>query len=230
MSGNGKVRVLVADGQSLFREAVQQVLETQVDLEVVVSAEDGVRTVAEAARTRPDVALVEASLPNFDGLRATRLIKERVPECRILVLAEEEDEVMLLRAVEAGATGYLSKASPLTGLVSAARALHRGEAVIPARMLEPLLAQLVRRAQEQTTAIRMLAPLTSREREVLGLLSGGADNGRIAQTLVISPLTARTHVQNILRKLRLHSRLEAAAFVMANSLQSELRPSDAVLR
>lgn len=206
----------------MFREAVRAILENEPDLEVVADAGDGLQAVAEAERRLPDVALLDAALPNCDGIRAAALIKERVPACRILVLAAEEDQTALVEAVEAGANGFLTKECPLSELLEATRAIYRGETLIPRQMLGTLLALLIRRRRAQDAAYGRLAQLTRREREVLGLLSRGADNESIAQALVISPQTARTHIQNVLFKLGVHSRLEAAAFVMQSGLLDEL--------
>ena len=216
------VRVLIADGHSLFREALVTALVGQPDLAVVGEARDGLEAVSEASRTEPEVAVLDADLPNCDGVRSTKLIRERLPECRVVVLANEEDQRTLVEAVEAGASGYLTKESPLAELIDAARAIHRGETLIPRRMLGALLARLIRRRREQDEAIRRMSRLTRREKEVLALLAGGADNDAIAQALVISPQTARTHIQNVLGKLGVHSRLEAAAFVMQNGILDEL--------
>jgi DNA-binding NarL/FixJ family response regulator len=185
-------------------------------------AGDGLHAVAEAERSRPNLALVEANLPNCDGVRAARLIRERVPGCRVLVLSEEEDEGILIDSIRAGASGYLTKESPLEDLIDAARVMHRGEALIPGRLLAQLLPRLVRRQEEQDRAVRQVYSLTRRERQVLALLAEGADNDRIAQALVISPQTARTHIQRLLGKLGFHSRLEAAAFVMRTGIHDEL--------
>ncbi len=213
--GNGQkeVRLLLADEQSLFRETVRVVLEAQPDFAVVGEAADGAEAVAETVRTRPDVVLLDARLPLLDGVETARTIKEKLPSCRILVLTSEEDQEDLLDALEAGADGYLSKESPIAELIAATRSVHQGETLIPPRMLGGLLAQLIRRQREENDALQRLARLTRREREVLKLLAEGADNEGIARALVISRQTARTHVQNILTKLGVHSRLEAAAFV-----------------
>jgi DNA-binding NarL/FixJ family response regulator len=216
------ITILLADSQSLFREAVKVVLESEPGLEVVAEAGDGLEAVREAERTRPDVALVDLNLPNGDGIRATYMITEQVPACRVAVLADLEDERVLVDAVEAGASGYLTKECALSELIDAARAIYAGETLIPRRMLGPLLARLIQRRREQDGALRRTARLTRREREVLALLAEGADNDAIAQTLVISPQTARTHIQNVLSKLGVHSRLEAAAFVMQNGILDEL--------
>lgn len=209
---NGRVRILLADSQSLFREAVELALQSQPDLEVVDSVGDGMRAVLQVERTKPDVALVAADLPNSDGLRTTRLIKDRVPACGILFLDDGEDEAVLLAAVEAGASGYISKESPLEDLIHAARAIHRGEFLVSGHLLRRFLDRLVSRGHEQDRLHGLLSRLTRRERQVLSLLAEGGDNDSIAQELVISPETARTHIQNVLGKLGLHSRLEAAAF------------------
>jgi DNA-binding NarL/FixJ family response regulator len=217
------IRVLLAEGQSLFREAMRVVLETQPDFRVVGEAADGMHAVAEAQRTEPDVALIDAHLPNGDGIRVSSLIAERVPGCRILVLCEQEDERTLISSLEAGAIGFVTKGSPIGELIEATRRIHRGETTIPPQMLGAVLARLITRKREHDDAIRQLGKLTRREKEVLALLAQGADNAAIAQPLVISPETARTHVQNVLGKLGVHSRLEAAAFVVQNGLLDELQ-------
>ena len=211
-NGNGVIRIMLADEQSLFRQAVRAVLESQGDFAVVGEARDGLQAVGEADRLRPDVALVDAHLPNGDGVRATRLIKQRIPDCRVLVLSNSEDQRLLLEVLEAGASGFLTKQCPVSELIEATRAVQQGETLVPRNMLSGLLDRLISRRREQDGAIQRLSILTRREREVLALLTEGADNDAIAQALVISPQTARTHIQNVLGKLGVHSRLEAAAF------------------
>ena len=217
---NGQVRILLADAHSLFREALSAALAGEPDLTVVAEARDGLEAVSEAARSNPEVAVLDADLPNCDGVRATRLIRDRVPECRVLVLAADEDQESLADAVHAGANAYLTKASPLTDLVEAIRSVHRGDTLVPAQMLGGLLDRLMRRRREQDEALRRISRLTPREKEVLTLLAEGGDNDSIAQTLVISPQTARTHIQNVLVKLGVHSRLEAAALAIQNGLRA----------
>ncbi|MGH2787238.1 MAG: response regulator [Actinomycetota bacterium] len=217
-----QVTILLADAHSLFREAVRAALDSQDDLTVVAEARDGHEAVSEALRARPDIALLDINLPNCSGIRATSLIKEQCPESRVLVLASEEDEESLVEAVEAGASGYLTKECPLSQLIKATRAVHKGETLIPGHMLGALLARLILRRRQQDSALRQMARLTKREREVLALLAEGADNDTIAQALVISPQTARTHIQNVIGKLGVHSRLEAAAFVIQNGIQDDL--------
>jgi DNA-binding NarL/FixJ family response regulator len=223
---DGEIRILLADAHSLFREALATALGGEPDLSVVAEARDGLQAVEEAVRSRPDVALLEEDLPNCEGVRATRLIGEQVPDCRVILLAAEENQETLAAAVEAGVSGYLTKSSPLTDLIEAARAVHRGEMLVPPRMLGGLLSRLVNRRQEQDEAVRRLARLTRRERQVLMLLAEGGDNDSIAQALVISPQTARTHIQNVLGKLEVHSRLEAAALALQSGIIDDLTGAD----
>jgi len=216
------VRVLLADEQSLFREAVTRILEIEEDLHVVADAHDGPEALAEAERTLPDVALLDAGLPGWDGIRTTALIKERVPRCRVVVLSAQADDHLLVRALEAGASGYVTKDSPLAELIDAMRAVNRGETLVPPRMLGALVAQFLRRRQNLDRAFQRMSRLTRREREVLRLLIDGVDNDTMGRALVISPETARTHVQNILTKLDVHSRLEAVAFARQSGLLEDL--------
>ena len=218
----GGVRVMVANSQSLFREAVKAALESRTGMEVVAEACDGVQAVSEARRASPDVALVEAELPNGDGVRSTRLIRKAVPGCRVLVLSDRRDDLVLFNAVEAGASGYLTYDAPLTELIEATHALSTGGTFVPRDMIGDLLDELIRRRRAENEARERIVRLTPRERNVLSLLIEGADNDRIAQVLVISPQTARTHVQNVLAKLEVHSRLEAVAFVGGAGIGSEL--------
>ncbi len=215
------IRILLADRQSLFREAIRTGLEAEADLRVVGEARDGPEAVSEAARTSPDVAIVDLTLPG--GPRTCAHVRESVPRCRVLVLGTtDEDYRSLIDVLDEGATGYLTKEAPLSELVHATRALHRGETVVPPRMLGPLISALLGRRKERDAAQHRISQLTRREREVLALLSEGADNEGIARALVISPQTARTHIQNILTKLSVHSRLEAAAFVAQNGVLPDL--------
>jgi DNA-binding NarL/FixJ family response regulator len=216
------MRILVANEHSLFRQAVRAGLEMQTDLEVVAEAGEGLGAVAEVKRTSPDLAILDLGLPDCDGVRAAMMIREAAPSCRVLILAAQADLRSLMEALEAGADGYLTKDRPLADLVDAVRALGRGESVVPPTMLGKLIDRLLHRRREQDDAFRRLAQLSRREREVLALLAAGCDNNAIAQTLIISPQTARTHIQNVLKKLRVHSRLEAAAFVRRNRLLDEL--------
>jgi DNA-binding NarL/FixJ family response regulator len=216
------IRILLADQHALFREAMRTVLDAEEDLSVVAEARNALEVVSEAEGTLPDLAILDSDLPMSEAPQTTSMIKERVPDCRVLVLSSRDDYRVLIEILDAGASGYLTKASPLVDLIQATRSVYRGETLIPPRMLGPLLAGLLRRRREQNNASERVSQLTRREREVLALVAEGADNRTIAETLVISPQTARTHIQNILNKLSVHSRLAAAAFVTQNGIVGEL--------
>lgn len=225
-AGDAPIRILLADPHGLFREALRTGLESEQDLRVVGEARSGPEAVAEIERSVPNVAIVDMDLPITDAAGTTTVIMERLPSCRVLVLGSTEDCQRLTQVLDAGASGYVTKEAPLADLIDATRAVHRGETQIPPEMLGPLLTTLLRRRRELDGAHARIARLTRREREVLALLADGADNDDIARVLVISPQTARTHIQNILTKLSVHSRLEAAAFVMQNAILPDLVMAD----
>jgi DNA-binding NarL/FixJ family response regulator len=227
MGGEGGLRVLVADGYSMFREAVRIVLESEPDVDWVFQVAD----IDEAARVaeleRPDVTIVDSGLlPNNGRRRLDPIVRtphgpEDAPDTRVLVLSEDIDAEVLADLIEQGALGYIAKTAPLTDLVDATFAVARGEFVIPPGMLGALLSRLVRNQRGEREVLQRHAQLTKREREVLSLLARGADNQEIGEHLVISPQTARTHIQNILLKLGVHSRLEAASLAIRAGLTSE---------
>jgi DNA-binding NarL/FixJ family response regulator len=219
---HGVIRVVLADRHALFREAVRSALETAADIEVVDEARNGREAVIKADETDPDVVILDIDQSTTSGRQTTTELKRAAPRARILVLSETEDHRLLLEMLDAGASGYLTRDVPLAELIRATRAVHAGETLVPPKMLGPLLSGLLRRKRDQDLAFERLARLTVRERDVLALLAQGADNDGIARALVISPQTARTHIQNILGKLEVHSRLEAAAFVTKSGLLGNL--------
>lgn len=219
------IRVLIADEHALFRQAVRIVLEMEEDLLVVGEALTGTDAISEAERTRPDLALLSANLPSVDGLTATTVILERVPTCRVIVLTDEGDHDVLRRAIEYGAAGYLTKESPMSALTSSIRAVHAGDTLVPPDMLGALFEGIFSQRREQGEALRVLSRLSRREQEVLRLLVDGAGNEEIGRALVISPQTARTHIQRVIRKLGVHSRLEAAMLATQSGIMDELAVS-----
>jgi DNA-binding NarL/FixJ family response regulator len=216
------IRILLADQHALFREAMRMVLDSEEDLSVVAEAMNAPEAISETERTLPHLVVLDSDLPMSEAPQTISVIKERTPDCRVLVLSSREDYRALIEILDAGASGYLTKACLLADLIQATRAIHRGDMLVPPRMLGPLLAGLLRRRKEEDRAHEAVSQLTRREREVLALVAEGADNRAIAETLVISPQTARTHIQNILNKLSVHSRLAAAAFVTQNGIMREL--------
>jgi DNA-binding NarL/FixJ family response regulator len=221
-----RIKVLLADQHSLFRQAVAEIVDREHDLEVVAEARGQGEAVREARRTRPDVAILAAELSDGDGLRALRAITEEIPECRVVVLTDQEDQDLLVQAVEVGAVGYLTKECALSDLITATRAVHRGDTLVPPGMLGDLLRSLIWRNKHEKEAIRRISQLTRREQQVLALLAEGANKNTIARRLVISPETARTHIQNVLAKLGVHSRLEAATFALQGGVLHDMSTSE----
>jgi len=212
------IRVLIADGHALFRQALRSILEAEPDFDVVAEASDVGQVLSEAGRATPDVVLLDESLAVGSVGHTASLLRGSVPGCQIVVLASDEDDAELLAAVEAGVTGFITKNVGLGELLEGTRLVHEGQALIPPTMLRTLLTTLRERRLREREALLRISQLTTREREVLELLASGAKNRAIAKALMISPDTARTHVQNILGKLGLHSRLEAAGFARQTQL------------
>ena len=216
------IRILIAEGQVLLREAMTVVLEVEEDLEVVGAVADGAELVNQTAPAHPDVVVLDVDLPGEDWVTIAGRVRDLAQKCKILLLADDADDGILVQAVEAGASGFLTKSSPIENLIDATRRMHRGETLIPGELLGDLLERFLQREQEQQEAYRRVSGLTRREKETLALLAEGASNEEIARTLGISRQTARKHVQHVLRKLGVHSRLEAAAFVRRNGGLAEL--------
>jgi DNA-binding NarL/FixJ family response regulator len=148
------------------------------------------------------------------GIEATRRIKERSPSTKVVVMTAHDDDRLLVEAVEAGASGFLSKDMPADEILKATKAAAEGEVLIDPVTLTRLLAQVAREREEQRDALTLLNDLTERERQILQMLAAGKRNDDIATELFISPQTVQTHVRNILGKLRVHSKLEAVAFAV----------------
>ena len=217
-----EVRILLADPEWLFREAVSRVLEEEPAFRVVAKVDGVAEARIHAQRTRPTVGIVSSELADGYGVATIRTILEETPGCRVALLTDSESPTLLREAVEAGASGCITRDADVADLVEATWALSRDEIVIASHLLRELLEDLVRRRRKGSEHRRLLAQLTPREREVLAKLARGATSQAIADALGISRETARTHAHNLLRKLGMHSRLEAASFVLQNGLLDEL--------
>lgn len=222
----GLQRVVLFDTQALVRQALRSALESCGGFRIVGEARDAADAAGLAAALRPDIVLVHAVLDPGELLETVELIRDRAPDTRVIVIGADDDIGVLIAALDVGASGFFTKASSFAEFVEAAGKARPGQVLLPRAMLEELLSRLLERRSEELQALQRLSRLTGREREVLSMLADGADNSRIGRALVISPQTARTHVQNILSKLGLHSRLEAVAFVRRLGRYAELlRPT-----
>jgi DNA-binding NarL/FixJ family response regulator len=204
------VRVLLADDHRLMREGTAALLASDDRLEVVGLASDGREALALAERRSPDVVLLDLNMPVLGGLEACAALREREPAPEVLMLTVSDEEPDLYAALRVGASGYLLKDMAPAELIEAVLAVAQGEPRIAPEMASRMLAELAGAAD--AAPHDPLEALSEREREVLGLMADGLRNREIAERLVISEATVKTHVRHVLEKLRLRNRAEAAAF------------------
>jgi DNA-binding NarL/FixJ family response regulator len=215
-----RTRILLVDDNVLFRKGVANLLSSQPDFEVVGEAASGREAVDLTRDVTPDVVLMDVSMPAGSGLDATRDILEAVPDVRIVMLTVSEDDFDLFEAVKNGAQGYLSKKIEPLELYSAVRAVMRGEPPVSVWMAAKLLREFSRMARQQ--AQRPQTPsLTLREQEVLELIIQGKSNKEIAAALALAENTVKNHLKNILEKLHLENRVQAATFVLRQRLSAK---------
>jgi DNA-binding NarL/FixJ family response regulator len=220
------IRVLFVEDHQLLAEALSAMLAREPDIEVVGVA-GSVAQAKELARERLDVVLMDYRLPDGTGAEATRAIKARWPVARVVMLTAVKDDETVLESIQAGADGYLTKDRAADDVVQAVRAAYAGETLLPRSVILEI-ARRVAAAKEKSDDRRMIEPLTPRELEVLRALTDGLSTPEICEKLYIAPNTLRTHVQNIMGKLRVHSKLEAVAFALKNRLVEPPRAEDAV--
>jgi len=231
---NHIVRVLVVDDQRLMRDGIVSLLEMQDGIEVVGTASNGQEALEKAVSLRPDVILMDVRMPVMDGVVATGQVLSKLPSCRILMLTTFDDEEYVLDALRAGASGYLLKDLPAPDLASAVRAVYKGIYQLDPAVASKVIASLSRPraidsakqpAPVSSTSSTMgdagyLSPrsadLTGREVEVLRLIAKGATNREIAEQLVISEGTVKNHISNLLSRLGLRDRTQAAIYAREN--------------
>ncbi len=228
------VRVLIVDDQRLMRDGLASLLQIQETLEVVGTASNGQEAFEKAVSLRPDVILMDVRMPGTDGIVATRQILHELPSCRILMLTTFDDDDYIVDALRAGASGYLLKDLPAPDLASAVQAVYKGiyqldpavankvigslsrpQALSPARESPSVFSPSSQGSRAEALAPR-LAELTGREVEVLRLIAKGATNREIAEQLVISEGTVKNHISNLLSRLGLRDRTQAAIYAREN--------------
>jgi NarL family two-component system response regulator LiaR len=210
------IRVLIADDHAIVRKGIRALLATEPAIVVVGEAEDGQQAIDRTSQLAPDVVLMDLVMPGIDGLEATQEIIAQRPDTRILVLTSFAGDDKVFPAIKAGAQGYLLKDSGPEDLVQAIRQVHRGES-----SLHPSIARkLLRELAGPTPRDAEVDTLTEREIEVLQLVAEGYSNRDIAERLTISEATVRTHVSNILAKLNLGSRTQAALYALRTGIAS----------
>jgi DNA-binding NarL/FixJ family response regulator len=204
------ISVLIADDQALVRGGLRMIVDAQEDMEVVGEAENGAEAVATAERLEPDVVLMDIRMPDLDGIAATGRLADHGPaQTRVLVLTTFDEDQVVYEAMRAGASGFLLKSAPPARLAEAIRVIAAGEALLAPSITRRLVEDFVRRPPPGSEAPAGLAELTDREREVLALIARGLSNAEIADELVVSGATVKTHVNRLLGKLSLRDRVQA---------------------
>jgi len=211
--------VLIADDQQMVRAGFRMILEAEPDVRVVAEAGDGEEALRAARRTRPAVVVMDIRMPVLDGVAATRrLLTELDPPPYVVIVTTFDDDENLYEALRAGASGFLLKNSPPEQLVEAIRAAAAGEGLLSTSVTRRVIAELARRSPGEPSRPGVLEDLTARELEVLRLMARGLSNAEIAEELVITPGTAKTHVSRILMKLGLRDRVQAVVLAYETGL------------
>ncbi len=214
------IRILLIDDHTLFRSGIRALLQRQADFEIVDEAADGVEGIKRAKQHRPDVILLDLNMPGLSGLEALQLLVEDLPQIAVIVLTVSEEAEELAAALRGGARGYLIKNIETEALIAGIRRAAAGEPVISDSMTAKLVAQF--RAPAPVAAARQdeTPRLTAREREIVQGLARGESNKEIARDLGVAESTVKIHVQNILKKLNLASRVQVAVYAVEHGLNA----------
>jgi DNA-binding NarL/FixJ family response regulator len=212
------IKVLIVDDERTFGEALEAALRHENDLQIVEVATGGVEAMHAIDQHHPDVVLMDVAMPGMNGIEATRRIKAEDPQAQVVILSGHEDPLLLARAVQAGAVGLVRKTEEISAVASSVRRAFRGESIHDHDELEAALRRLRHRRDQDADARQRVQRLTPREREILEQMATGASPDRIAETLGMSPNTLRTHTQNILTKLAVHSKMEALVLAIRHGV------------
>ena len=212
MTEQSEIRVMVVDDQHLIREGIASVLNIQEGISIVGTAANGEEAVAQVEALAPDLILMDVHMPVMDGIAATERVRRLLPDCQVVMLTTFDDDEFIVRSLQAGACGYLLKDIPSDDLAQAVRLAHRGVYQLAPEVAGKLVGALSQVRGRTEAAGRISAELTTRELEVLRLLSKGATNAEIADQLVVSEGTVKNHVSNILGQLSLRDRTQAAIY------------------
>ncbi|NYT24701.1 response regulator transcription factor [Alcaligenaceae bacterium] len=212
------IRILLIDDHTLFRSGVRLLLKRQSDFEVVAEAADGIEGLKRARELRPDAILLDLNMPGLSGLEVLQILSQDLPDCAVIVLTVSEEGDELAQALRSGARGYLVKNIDADALVAGIRRAVEGEPVIDQGMTAKLVEQFRNPAPAAGGADAQRSKLTAREMQVTQLLARGASNKAIARELDVSESTVKIHVQNVLKKLNLNSRVQIAVYVVEHGL------------
>jgi len=208
-----KIRILLCDDHNLVRQGIAALLRSQPDMEVLAEASRGEEAVDKAVEMAPDIVLMDIGLPGLNGLEATRQIQKQLPQTRVLILTVHDREDYLFQGLKAGAHGYVLKGADVNDLLSAIRAVYQGEMFIYPSMTRRLVADYLKQAKSGEDK-DIYDTLTEREKEVLRLIADGKTTAHIAEALQLSPHTVRSHRENLMKKLNLHSKTELIKYAL----------------
>ncbi len=218
MADPSPIRILLVDDHGLFREGIASLLTAERGFEVVGQAGDGLEALARARELMPDVILMDISMPGMNGLEATRRIKAVLPYIRIVILTVSEEDQNLFEAIKSGAQGYLMKKIETKALFSTLRGVVQGEASVSRIMAGKILDEFARQAMQPPAVSLPGTELSPREKKVLEMVAQGKTNKEIAAALAIAENTVKSYVKNILEKLHLENRVQAATFAVREGL------------
>jgi len=213
-----KIRVLIAEDDQATREALAALLSMEEDIEIVGRATDGESAIRQARFLTPDVLLTDISMPKATGIQVTQAVKRELPSVGIVILTIYHDDANVFQAIKAGAMGYVLKDSPPEDTIAAIRAIHRGESVLHPSIAARVLSEFNRISTQRTADLSLFSELTEREVEVLKEVATGKRNREIAEALFISEKTVKNHISNILFKLQVNDRTEAAMLAARGGL------------
>jgi DNA-binding NarL/FixJ family response regulator len=215
--GLDELRVLVVDDHDLFRTGLRNLLEEE-GVNVVGEAENGENAIRLASDLAPDVVIMDLNMPGAGGVETTRRLSSLAPLSRVVVLTISADDEDVMNAVMAGACGYLLKDSSIQELITGIRAASEGESLISPQIAAKVLQRLRAQSKDADAAKTIRAELSDRELEVLKLIANGKDNAQIARDLFISPKTVKNHISNILMKLQIENRIQAAVYAVRSGI------------
>ncbi len=213
-----RIRLLIAEDEALVRYALAQLLAAHQDIEVVGQADNGEAALRLARQTLPDVVLMDIKMPRMDGIAATKRLLQEMPNVRVCILTVCADDASVFEALKAGALGYVLKDATPEDTAEAVRALARGEGTLHPSLVSRVMAEFRRVSQQREDLQKLFAELTHREVDVLKLIAQGKSNKEIAADLYLSEKTVKNHVTNILSKLYVNSRTEAALIAARGGL------------
>lgn len=212
------LRIMLVDDHTLFRQGVKSLLAAHPDLEVVASAADGNEAIALARECRPDVILMDIEMPHCDGIEATRQIKRELPQVKIVALTVADNDETIFEMIKCGAQGYLLKDLEAQQLFDMLEGLRQGDAPLSGQIAARILEELTSPPSTADMPMEEVEPLTERELDVLALLVSGESNREIAQALTVTENTVKTHLTNILAKLHVRNRIQAAVYAATHGL------------